>query len=681
MCAEKYGDYPGWIFRLNIPKPNDGVKSDRVDSTSTVEGLQLLPKSKEDSLPNYDAPVATRYLAELCPHGVSVSTTSNDGNKATKLSSGLSSNDPGQYPNPNLSWSYSSQESHTPWNVTSSKLLSVTYRPAHEAYPAYTNISKKKEYWHKSIGTCLSSGADCICGKCRKCSDPESRWGKMKRQIAGAPRPIHRVKVTYTVEDVLSIEPIVATQSLSSEVSKSAMSDGNSGTQESGVWIKGIGQCHALRIRLRPKFGSTYSNDGESYRDIERSDEKCGFALPEMDCWDNVPSPTWSSALSDRCGPVLTFAIPCQGEEDATVLHKCPPLLWKVDHPPNPNVAVDSFLLADGTLHLNRLPLSSSAPYDYDTPTNVYIHGYQSWSFSGSVVQGKAQPKSAMPNLLSGAFNRGGMVLSVDHVHGTDVDDTIEGDRWIENMETKINDDNRDREVNELNESTAFYKSDMFACISSNGVATPRYDDERILLDEEGGPALIIGFLAQRQQYGVVLLDKNLRRFNLYACHEGVVAKRSVSSDWAFCQIVDASTYDEEAMVYYVRATANHNEARPMDKGLTYGWCSWYHYYSDIDHDSLHKNAHILEKSKKSIGFNVCLIDDGYMTAWGDWTSLKPGKFVKDGGMRVLADAIRTKGMKPGVWLAPFACDKFSKLAKDHPDVSCHLPLSIEGFQ
>jgi alpha-galactosidase len=69
-----------------------------------------------------------------------------------------------------------------------------------------------------------------------------------------------------------------------------------------------------------------------------------------------------------------------------------------------------------------------------------------------------------------------------------------------------------------------------------------------------------------------------------------------------------------------------------------------------------------------SLGFNVCLIDDGYMTAWGDWTSLKPGRFVKDGGMRVLSDAIRAKGMKPGVWLAPFACDKHSTLAKDHPD-------------
>ena len=100
-----------------------------------------------------------------------------------------------------------------------------------------------------------------------------------------------------------------------------------------------------------------------------------------------------------------------------------------------------------------------------------------------------------------------------------------------------------------------------------------------------------------------------------------------------------------------------------------------YHYYSDIDHASLWRNARVLERSRDSLGFNVCLIDDGYMTAWGDWTSLKPGKFVdtgagggEGGGLRVLADEIRARGMKPGVWLAPFACDKGSRLARDHPE-------------
>ena len=78
---------------------------------------------------------------------------------------------------------------------------------------------------------------------------------------------------------------------------------------------------------------------------------------------------------------------------------------------------------------------------------------------------------------------------------------------------------------------------------------------------------------------------------------------------------------------------------------------------------------------------NVGLIDDGYMTAWGDWGSLKPKAFPTafaispnptekdvDACMKSLSDSMRANGMKPGIWLAPFAADKHSKLTKTHPD-------------
>ena len=33
-----------------------------------------------------------------------------------------------------------------------------------------------------------------------------------------------------------------------------------------------------------------------------------------------------------------------------------------------------------------------------------------------------------------------------------------------------------------------------------------------------------------------------------------------------------------------------------------------------------------------------------------------------------MASTIKAKGFKPGLWIAPFAADKGSALAKDHPD-------------
>ena len=84
---------------------------------------------------------------------------------------------------------------------------------------------------------------------------------------------------------------------------------------------------------------------------------------------------------------------------------------------------------------------------------------------------------------------------------------------------------------------------------------------------------------------------------------------------------------------------------------------------------------------RNKIMSNVGLIDDGYMTAWGDWGSLKPKAFPTaftlgpnptekdvDACMKSLSDSMRSNGMRPGIWLAPFAADKHSKITKAHPD-------------
>jgi hypothetical protein len=62
---------------------------------------------------------------------------------------------------------------------------------------------------------------------------------------------------------------------------------------------------------------------------------------------------------------------------------------------------------------------------------------------------------------------------------------------------------------------------------------------------------------------------------------------------------------------------------------------------------------------------NVAVVDDGYMTAWGDWDSLKPGKFTD---MGIVSRDIASQNMRPGVWLAPYACDKHAKLVTRHPE-------------
>lgn len=92
------------------------------------------------------------------------------------------------------------------------------------------------------------------------------------------------------------------------------------------------------------------------------------------------------------------------------------------------------------------------------------------------------------------------------------------------------------------------------------------------------------------------------------------------------------------------------------------GWTSWYNYYQNISEEIILKNLANYQMGD----IDIFQIDDGYQRAIGDWLDVDPVKFPS--GMKVIADAIKKKGMKAGIWLAPFVCEKKSSLALNHPE-------------
>ncbi len=89
------------------------------------------------------------------------------------------------------------------------------------------------------------------------------------------------------------------------------------------------------------------------------------------------------------------------------------------------------------------------------------------------------------------------------------------------------------------------------------------------------------------------------------------------------------------------------------------GWCSWYHYYTNISARILRKN---LARAKDlHLPFEVFQIDDGYQRAVGDWL-VQTGDF--SGEMPALSESIRSTAYQPGIWIAPFIASKNSELAK-----------------
>ncbi len=87
------------------------------------------------------------------------------------------------------------------------------------------------------------------------------------------------------------------------------------------------------------------------------------------------------------------------------------------------------------------------------------------------------------------------------------------------------------------------------------------------------------------------------------------------------------------------------------------GLCTWYYYYQHITDREVRLNVDWIAENLKSYGAKYVQIDDGWqaLSASGrkgsrDWTGFDPNF---SGGMADLASYIKSKGLVPGIWIAP----------------------------
>jgi hypothetical protein len=481
------------------------------------------------------------------------------------------------------------------------------------------------------------------------------------------------------------------------------------------ILIPGVGPCRAVRLHLRPLHG-TESLKVPRYwqpaweRHLQRmsSQQHDNASSDSNHPQQQLPSST-AAAKNDNHdeseaeqelggGPILTFCLPTSQLD--------PPLLWKVHFPVSssrPPIAIDSLTVFDGCIQTHgnststtstatsstpeHTPESNATNSSPHSPTHIYLQGYQSWSFAGSIAKGHDQPKSALPNVMSRAFNAGGAPPPDLCTVITNQDmNSIDSDYGYANNSMNMNGNIDEQQQQQLRANSwpprrkpkikYCYQSDFFTCITSDGKLPNRKSSrqERQFpyqqLDETGGPAVLMGWLSQHEQFGIITADKDLRHLQMHCSGQGhvLLPEKAFDTDWAYAQLVTPHSYDEEPMAQFLHCVAGYNHARPLLNGsLLTGWCSWYHYYEHISAESLRENFAKLAAMRTKVPTNVAVVDDGYMTAWGDWDSLKPNKFP-DEGMAVVAQDIVDNGMRPGLWLAPFAADKHAQVVKDHPD-------------
>jgi alpha-galactosidase len=129
----------------------------------------------------------------------------------------------------------------------------------------------------------------------------------------------------------------------------------------------------------------------------------------------------------------------------------------------------------------------------------------------------------------------------------------------------------------------------------------------------------------------------------------------SGTGDWFVGRGAEAAVFAE-----YAEALAERFGSRPQDRALTM-WSSWYSYYDGISEAVL---LDVLDDIA-DLGFGIFQVDDGWQRNVGDWTT--NDKFPS--GLAALGDAIRRRGHRPGLWLAPFIARDDSELVARRSDM------------
>ena len=164
------------------------------------------------------------------------------------------------------------------------------------------------------------------------------------------------------------------------------------------------------------------------------------------------------------------------------------------------------------------------------------------------------------------------------------------------------------------------------------------------------------GSLNDRTGYTVIYADMNKNTLTFSKDIEGII----IEKPYEILNIFRATGEYDFVFDSYFEALG----VKPLTDEKIKGYTSWYNYYEKINENVILRDLEALAPYRGEVG--LYQLDDGYETAVGDWFSVDEKKFPH--GLKYIADAIHEKGFTAGIWLAPFAAKRNSKLAKEHPD-------------
>ena len=180
--------------------------------------------------------------------------------------------------------------------------------------------------------------------------------------------------------------------------------------------------------------------------------------------------------------------------------------------------------------------------------------------------------------------------------------------------------------------------------------------------DKEG---LVCGFTENTTGLGQIILSGNPAG-NLSLYTESVFAEGTeINPGQAITSgkfILNIAKDSYTALEEYADIMGILNNARV--KSIVNGWCSWFYTYDLVSEEEVIRNAEFASEHLKQHGLEYIQIDEGYQKYHGDWE----GNERFPHGMKWLSEKIRSYGLKPGLWLAPYVISEPTEVFAEHPD-------------
>ncbi len=168
-------------------------------------------------------------------------------------------------------------------------------------------------------------------------------------------------------------------------------------------------------------------------------------------------------------------------------------------------------------------------------------------------------------------------------------------------------------------------------------------------LQQENNVILFAGSCDEQTAFTAFLYNTKRNIFSIVKDAEGLSLNKG-----NHIQLFDLFFFDgfkEAAFKQYFEFS----EIKPLPIQKKAGYTSWYNRFNKIDGPYLTQQLKAFQL--RNIPMDYFQIDDGWQLAIGDWLNLKPG-FNSE--ICCLARNITEAGYKPGLWLAPFICEKNS---------------------